>query len=253
MQRAITFDHNGLTLHGMEHIPASASASNPVAAAILYHSFTASKVEAHRMYVKLSRALEALQIATFRYDFSGSGESDGNFEDMTLSGELAEADAMLTQVRQDDRIDPHRISLVGLSMGGLVASLLAGDRPSDVEKLALLAPAGNLGQIVQAVAAQVGVDEQMRVFDHAGNLIGRPFADELIDLDAFERAKPFTGPVLLIHGSDDQTVPYVVSERYRDVSYTGNATLHRMEGAGHTFDKHVWEQEVIDTVSAFLS
>jgi uncharacterized protein len=252
MQQAITLQHNGLTLRGMEHVPDTASTENRVAAVILLHSFTASKVESHRMYVKLSRALEALGIASFRYDFSGSGESDGDFEEMTLSSELGEAHAILGQVQADKRIDPERISLLGLSMGGLVASLLAGDCPNDINKLALLAPAGNLGQIVQAVAEQVGINEEMRVFDHGGNLIGRPFADELADLDAFERAKTFGGSVLLIHGTEDMTVPYVVSERYQQVSYAGHSTLHPIEGAGHTFDKHTWEQEVIDTVLDFL-
>lgn len=252
MQKAITLQHNGFTLRGMEHVPDNASVENPVAAVVLLHSFTASKVESHRMYVKLSRGLEALGIASFRFDFSGSGESDGDFEEMTLSSELAEAHTILTQVQADERIDSSRISLLGLSMGGLVASLLAGDCPADIRKLALLAPAGNLGQIVQAVAAQQGIDEEMRVFDHGGNLIGRPFAEELATLDAFERAKPFGGPVLLIHGTEDMTVPYVVSERYQQVSYAGHSTLHPIAGAGHTFDKHTWEQEVIATVLDFL-
>lgn len=251
MQNAISLECNGRTLRGMEHMPA-VSSETPVPAVILFHSFTQSKVESHRMYVKLSRALEALHIASFRYDFSGSGESDGDFEEMTLSSELTEAHAILRQVQQDERINRNRISLVGLSMGGLVASLLAGEHPQDVQKLALLAPAGNIGQIVMAVAAQVGLDEQTRVFDHEGNLIGRPFADELAGLDAFAQAKPFSGPVLLVHGSKDETVPLVVSERYRDVSYDGHTTLHVVEGAGHTFNKHTWELDVVETVCNFL-
>ena len=91
-------------------------------------------------------------MASFRFDFLGSGESDGNFEEMTASKEIAEANTILNFVKKDPRIDPNQVSLLGLSMGGLVASVLAGDRPDDIRRLALLAPAGNMYEIIKDTA-----------------------------------------------------------------------------------------------------
>lgn len=253
MQQAVSLTVNGLTLRGMEHVPARAEVGSPLPAVILYHSFTQTKVEPHRMYVKLCRLLESSGIACFRYDFSGSGESDGNFEDMTVSGELAEAQAILSRVRMDERVDPTRVSLLGFSLGGLVASLLAGQQPDAVRKLVLIAPAGNLAEVVQMAMRQVGITPETRQFDLEGNLVGRPFAEELVGLNALERAKPFSGPVLLVHGSADETVPHTVSEAYRDMAYAGRATLHTIPGAGHTFSSHVWEEELLQTVCDFLN
>src|ERR1700737_4360766 len=79
MQRAIELVYNGMTLRGMEHIP-HASSNEKLPAVILFHGFTGNKLEPHRLFLKISRALEQLGFACFRFDFLGSGESDGNFE-----------------------------------------------------------------------------------------------------------------------------------------------------------------------------
>jgi pimeloyl-ACP methyl ester carboxylesterase len=142
VQKAIELVYRGQTLRGMEHVPEVSG--DKVPAVVLYHGFTGNKLEPHRMFLKISRALEESGVAAFRYDFLGSGESDGNFEEMTVSKEVAEAHAILDSVKQDPRIDPERVMLLGMSMGGLVASLVAGDRPADVAKLMLLCPAGDM-------------------------------------------------------------------------------------------------------------
>lgn len=250
MQRAVECIVRGQTLRGMEHVPEGVADKLP--AVILFHGFTGTKLEPHRMFLKISRALENLGIACFRFDFSGSGESDGNFEDMTLNTELEEASAILDWVRQDARIDVNRINLLGLSMGGLVASLVAGDRPQDIHRLALLAPAGNINELIAHAMATYGVDERTDVFDYAGNLIGRGFPESLQNIRVFERAKQFQGPVLLAHGTKDEAVPYQVSLKYQEVAYEGRAVLHILEGADHTFNTTPWEQAVITHIRDFF-
>jgi pimeloyl-ACP methyl ester carboxylesterase len=256
VQKAIELVVNGLTLRGMEHVPNGINA--PVPAAILFHGYTGTKVEPHRLFVKISRALEAMGIASFRFDFSGSGESDGDFEHMTLSGEVTEAHAILDMVRRDARIDASRVMLIGLSMGGLVASLVAGDRPEDVHKLVLLAPAGNTKSILYRMAEAQGITqvdsalEHITVFDDAGNVVGKEFLLELLRLDAYPRAASYQGPVLIIHGSDDPVVSVEASHTYQRESYHGRATLHIIQGADHTFNKHEWEAELIQTILDFV-
>ena len=204
------------------------------------------------MFLKLSRSLEDVGVASVRYDFSGSGESDGDFENVTLSGEVEEANVILDSVLEDPRIDRRRVSLLGLSMGGLVASLVAGHRLQDVHKLALLAPAGNMADIVLQTAKAVGADLSADYFDYAGNRVGRAFALDVIGLDVYLQAKHYDGPVLLLHGSQDAVVPAAVSEAYREKCYGDTATLKLIEGADHTFNHAAWEQTVITSVRDFL-
>ncbi len=252
MQNAITLVHNGMTLRGMEHIP-DAQSQQPVPAAILFHGFTGTKLEPHRMFLKISRALEHRGMASFRYDFSGSGESDGDFENMTLSGEVAEAHAILDSVRADPRVDASRVSLIGLSMGGLVASFVAAERPNDVHRLVLLAPAGSMPEYVRTMASHPDVDVSRGYFDHDGNLVGLAFAADIAAVDPFERAKAYTGNVLIVHGTGDETIPYQVSQTYKDRVYGDRAELRLLEGADHTFNKIEWEQEVIQSICSFLA
>lgn len=241
----------GLTLRGMEHVPTDVA--GPVPAAVFYHGFTGTKLEPHRFFLKACRALEKVGIASFRFDFLGSGESDGNFEDMTLHTELNEASAILDMVRQDPRIDAQHVFLVGLSMGGLVASLLAGDRPDDVQGLVLLAPAGNMPEIIHHAIAQQEVVEGQEIFDYDGDLVGKGFVQSLHNLAVYERAAGYLGPVLLVHGTKDEAVPFQVSHQYQQQAYGERAVLRILEGADHTFNSTPWEQEVIGSIRDFLT
>ncbi|OFW75164.1 MAG: alpha/beta hydrolase, partial [Alicyclobacillus sp. RIFOXYA1_FULL_53_8] len=241
----------GLTLRGMEHVPANAA--EPLPAAIFYHGFTSTKLEPHRFFLKACRALEELGIASFRFDFLGSGESDGNFEDMTLHTELNEAAAILDMVKQDPRIDAERVFLVGLSMGGLVASLLAGDRPDDVHGLVLLAPAGNMPEVILNAIAEQEVSEGQEVFDYDGDLVGKGFVHSLQNLAVYERAAGYLGPVLLVHGTKDEAVPYHVSHHYHERAYAERAVLRIVEDADHTFNSTPWERKVIASIRDFVT
>ncbi|KPV42966.1 alpha/beta hydrolase [Alicyclobacillus ferrooxydans] len=260
MQQAVTLNHNGLTLRGMAHVP-NGTEGTPVPAVILFHGFTGTKLEPHRIFLKISRALEAIGIASFRFDFAGSGESDGDFEDMTLAGEVSDAKAILEWVKDYPGVDANRVSLLGLSMGGLVASLVAGDRPDDVERLVLMAPAGTMYRLADEydrqlaagmAATRVRVEGKDIAGDHAGNLLGKAFIDGLRGFTPYDRAKAYNGPVLLIHGTKDEAVPYQVSHEYQENCYGDMAQLHIIEGADHTFNSYPWEQDVIGAITSFF-
>ncbi|WAH37665.1 alpha/beta hydrolase family protein [Alicyclobacillus dauci] len=252
MQRAITLTVEGLTLRGMEHVPERATES-PVPAVILFHGYTGTKLEPHRSFLKISRALETKGIASFRFDFAGSGESDGDFENMTASSEIRDAKAILQMVKRDPRIESDKVTLLGLSMGGFVAGITAGDLPNDVDKLILLAPAGNFRDLVQYKMSQAGIRSDDQIFDDGGNLVGRGLYEDVIQIDGFGRAKPFRGPVLLIHGTKDEAVPYSVSEKYASDVYGDRAILRLIDGADHTFNSHAWESQVIAHILDFMT
>ena len=67
--------------------------------------------------------LEAKGIASFRFDFLGSGESDLNFKDMTFKDELACARVILEEALKMENCT--EVYVLGHSMGGAVASELA--------------------------------------------------------------------------------------------------------------------------------
>ncbi|MDN5277382.1 MAG: uncharacterized protein PWR01_1347 [Clostridiales bacterium] len=253
MQKAVELHKNGMTLRGMLHKPEGVSEKLPMA--LIFHGFTGNKMEPHFIFVKLSRRLEQAGIASLRFDFLGSGESDGEFKDMTLSGELDDAEAILEYAKNLEFVDRGKIFAVGLSMGGAVASMLAGRHPQDIAALCLWAPAGNMGQLIQERIKQIqaaGVDiSSMEYFDLGGNLVGKAFVEDVQSLDIFNIAAPYDKRVLILHGDRDEAVPLKTSYRYLEI-YGDRAKLHVIQGADHTFNKWEWEQEVIEKTVEFL-
>ena len=140
--KAVEIESRNLTLRGC----CTSIILGKVPVVCIFHGFTGTKVEPHFIFVKLSRRLEKAGIASLRFDFGGSGESDGDFEDMTILTELEDAKAILDYAKSLPFADAERIGVVGLSMGGTVASLLAGERKEDVAALCLWAPAGDMGE-----------------------------------------------------------------------------------------------------------
>ena len=253
MQKAVEIQRNGMILRGMMHTPDEFTEKIPMA--LVFHGFTGNKMEPHFIFVKLSRMLEKAGIASLRFDFLGSGESDGEFKDMTLSGELKDAEAILQYAKSLDFVDQNKIFAVGLSMGGAVASMLAGLHPLDIAALCLWAPAGNIGELVQNTVREMeaaGVDVGgMKYYDFSGNLVGKDFVEDVISLDVFKTASSYDKQVLIFHGDKDDSVPLETSYRYMDI-YGDKARLNVIKDADHTFNKYEWEQEVIKGTVEFL-
>lgn len=252
MQKAIELNVNGRILRGMFHRPAEPI---PCPVAVIYHGFTGQRMEPHFIFVKLSRALAAAGLASVRCDFGGSGESDGEFEEMTFSGEVAEAKAILAYARALPFADPSRVFLVGLSMGGAIASVVAGDEPDRVRAIALWAAAGNMPELMalrQTTEAKAAMTAAGRL-DIGGHWLGAGFLEDILGWDIYARAAGFRGRALLLHGDGDQTVPLAASERYLEI-YGDRAELRVIPGADHTFNRKDWEDEVIRrTVDFFRS
>lgn len=128
-------NRQGKLLRGMVHRPArprswgwdprKAKGPARVPGVVFFHGFTGDRMEAHWIFVKCARALANAGIASLRFDFYGSGESEGEFREVTLEGELADGEEAIKFFRRQKDIDPKRVGLVGLSLGGTVAACLA--------------------------------------------------------------------------------------------------------------------------------
>jgi uncharacterized protein len=257
MQKAVEVESRGLVLRGMLHKPGNINKKLPMVC--IYHGFGGNKTESHFIFVKLSRLLEKEGIASIRFDFGGSGESDGNFIDMTISKELEDAKAILTYAKNLDFVKPDSIGVVGFSLGGTISSMLAGDCIDDIKALCLWAPGGSIDWIVNKIsydlikkARKIGFIDKNEIETGTGGLaLGIGFVKEFSMLDVYDRSSKYSKNVLIIHGGKDEVVLLGSSERYLNI-YDKNARLHIIKEANHTFSRLDWEKEVLDNTIIFF-
>ena len=81
--------------------------------------------------------------------------------------------------------------------------------------------------------------------------IGREYILTTQELDIYGTAKAYTGPVRLIHGSNDTIVPMSCSERFVE-TYTQDAELVVVEGENHMITRRL-KGVVSHAVSFFAS
>ncbi len=242
VEEMITFTNAGQRLYGMLHRP---DGVGPFPAVAMLHGFTGDRFEPHRLFVKTARDLAAHGIAALRFDFRGSGESEGDFEDVTVSGEVSDARAALDFLAAHPAVDADRLGLLGISLGGCVAALVAGD-DDRVKALVLWSAVGHLLEVLTALAPPGAAEQMQRQgwVDLGGWKLGMGFIRELPDLDPLGAAARYSGPALILHGDADESVP--VSEAHAYARRMGQrAQVRIIPGADHTYNRLDWEAEVI--------
>lgn len=247
MQKHVELKRDGFTLRGMIHIPEGCSGKVP--GVVIYHGFTGNKMEPHFIFVKLSRALEKAGIASARFDFYGSGESDGDFSEMTPDTELKDAKAILDYFRAEDFIDNSRVGICGLSMGGYIGGITAGDNRDLVKAMCLWAPAGMMREGFKK-CVEKGTKIGENLFDMGGNVVSYAAYESAKRIDPFKRTAAFDKESCIIHGTMDQSVPYEIGLKYKDI--LKKVEFHTIEGADHTFNSYNWEKTAIETTVEFF-
>jgi len=85
----VTFLNKGEKIIGALHVPER----TPASAIIFCHGFTGNRIESRRLFVHAARELCRRGFIALRFDFRGSGESEGLFESMTISEEIGDLTA----------------------------------------------------------------------------------------------------------------------------------------------------------------
>jgi uncharacterized protein len=120
---------------GVYHAPEADRAKR--AGVVLCHPLGHEYLRAHRAFRNLAVALAAQGLHVLRFDYSGSGDSAGDDEDVTIEQCLADLDAAIEELKDTSGI--AKVSLVGLRLGATFAAM-AACRRSDVERLVLWDP-----------------------------------------------------------------------------------------------------------------
>jgi len=248
----VIFKNEDMQIVGMLHKPNSGKKPPSV---VFYHGCTGSKTDANWLFVKLARALAETGIMVLRFDFRCSGESEGNFENMTLSGEISDGFKSIEYLISECGADPGRIGVLGLSMGGVVGAVVAGLLGERIKSCVLMNPVGRPLADISAIAFSRNVNVTTFPVEWNSFLFGRDFFDDIKKINPLEVIKKAVCPVLIVNGSNDQSVLPVRSKEYVETvnNNGGTAELFVVEDADHVFSSVKWEREVIEKVSDWFS
>ena len=194
---------------------------------------------------------EARGLAMLRFDYSGTGSSQGRFEDGTLELWLGEAQALI------DALTDGPLILVGSSMGGWIAFHLALARPERVAALVGVAAAPDFTDWGYT-------DEQKAALARDGRLeLANPYGEEpqLTTLGFWrsgERLRLLGGeiavecPVRLVHGDADEDVPLGIAVRLKDAVRSADVQLLVVKGGGHRLSAPHEIDAILRTVDGLI-
>jgi uncharacterized protein len=250
METLVEFpNRRGKRLRGMIHRP-GASAGRRAPGVVFFHGFTGDRMESHWIFVKCARALAQAGLAALCFDFYGSGESEGEFREMTLPGEIADAKSAIEFFRKQKGIEGGRLGLCGLSMGGAVAASVAAWSGARALVLwsALAHPQGlrRLGE-VNTRPLPNGARE------YNGHEISKRFLETAEKVRPLEAIRRFKAPTLMIHPEKDEHLPLHNVEDYFRASGAEVKQKVIIPGADHTYTSVAWEREVIARTAGWFS
>jgi putative redox protein len=192
---------SGQTLAGRLDLPPN---GKPRAYALYAHCFTCGKDV--RAAVNIGRALAREGIALLRFDFTGLGESQGDFADTTFSGNVADLKAAARFLAEN--YEAPKI-LVGHSLGGTAVLEAAADIPSSVAVATIGAPSDpeHVARLLGPARETIEEEGEAEV-----TLVGRKFRFKKAFLDDI-KMRPWAAnlrsmrkALLVFHSPADKTV-----------------------------------------------
>lgn len=225
----ITFiGSNGHELTGVLHRPPQRATGS----VLMAHCFSCSK-DLHTM-TRLANALSDAGLAAFRFDFTGLGDSGGDFAKKTLSGNVTDVVRAATTLVE---MGFGPCGLLGHSLGG-AAVLLASQKLKTVRSVVTIAAPADANHVRHLFAD--GEDEILANGVADVSIGGRVFSLEAAFLhdiethDVLDAVRGLERPYMVLHAEDDTTVPMTDAERLYEAA-AGEKKLTRMATGGHLF------------------
>jgi len=247
LQEQIQFSNlSGEKLAGTFHVPSDNSRHG----IILGHCFTCSR---HTKILRdLSLALVDVGFKVLRFDFSGNGQSEGNFSESSYSKQV---DDIKTAASFMSAQDVSWIGVAGHSMGAMVA-LLAASQMDSIKAICTLAAKASPLQSFHFLS-----QDQIQELQKTGrvNFISRGRNLELTEAFFADAAKydlssimpSLLQPLMVVHGDMDEIIP--VENAYKLQQYKrSNTELAIISGADHMFSQDEHRQEVAQRVSQWF-
>lgn len=192
-------------------------------------------------YAEYAENLARQGYVVYRFDFYGGSQASKSggtdMLHMSVLTEKADLEAVINQLSKEKFVTGDQVTLLGASQGGVVSTLYAADNPERIHKLALVFPAFVLFDDVAQTYARLGVksvNDLPEVITHRNAQLGSIYLKDALSIDIETEMKRVKAPVMLIHGTADEVVPYDYS--LQALKLFSDSQLVTVEGGGHWID-----------------
>ncbi len=284
-RRRITVQSEGVELVGDLRLPATGP-GHRWPAVVLTGPFTGVKEQVTGTYAEL---LRAAGFVTLAFDHRGFGESGGRRQHEDSQGKLADLRAAVSVLGAQAEVDPARIGLAGICLGGgyairaaaadprikAVAGIAGGyNSPAQMiqamgiggYRAALSAALDRYDKLLPAVApgggeAAMGGDEPYAYYGtprsrspHWRNEVTRGSLHSLMTFDALSAADLLAGtPLLVVHGERDAYCSPALAQAVYDRK-PGDKEILWLDASLHTdlYDNRPYVSQAVAATAAFL-
>ncbi|GIQ69530.1 alpha/beta fold hydrolase [Xylanibacillus composti] len=259
MEKQVTIQSEMHPLAATLHYPTRAKDSESCLrypAVVICHGFVGSRIGVNRLFVKTARALASRGYLVARFDYSGCGESEGEYGSSRFEDFVSQTRHVLDYVCDMDCVDIRRITLLGHSLGGAIA-LFTAVQDRRVSKLALWSAVGHPFRDIVQITGIETYDHAVKEgeADYLGYSFQGRFFASLSEHQPFKIANQFQGDVLLIHGTSDEVIPTDYAFLYQKLFWMRNGWECEKEiifQADHTYSTGEHAMQAIDKTADWL-
>jgi putative redox protein len=199
--RAKFFSKKGEALSARITLPDN---EQPLSFALIAHCFTCNKN--FNSVRNISKALAASGFGVLGFDFTGLGNSKGNFEDTNFSTTV---DDVLSAANYLEKTYLAPTLIIGHSFGGPAAIYAASKLPF-IRAVATVAAPAEVEHVKHLLENEIDVIEEEGKADVTlGGVpltIKKQFLDDLTKHDVLEVVRELKKPILIMHSPQDTTV-----------------------------------------------
>jgi pimeloyl-ACP methyl ester carboxylesterase len=194
---------------------------------------------------------ESRGLGMLRFDYSGTGLSEGEFEEGKLGGWLDEALHLL------DTLIDGPVVLVGSSMGGWIALLMAKQRPNRIAALIGIAAAPDFtdwgfSDREKRMLREEGRLEQPNAYGPEPQVTTLGFWESGEALRLLHQPIAVECPVRLVHGDADMDVPVSVAVKTMRQLRSADVQLLVLKGGDHRLSAPQQIDAILGTVAGVL-
>jgi hypothetical protein len=221
---------------------------------VLCHGFLTSKDSSTNL--ELTRLLNRANIATFRFDFYGHGESSGTTSQITPTEAVDNLENAIKFVYENFSF--AELGVCGSSFGGFI-SIIVASRDERIRRLALKSPVFNYYDALEILFGKEGLRRWKEmgfiIFEDASGgafRVGYDFYEDLKNFDTSKLSEKIKASTLIVHGTNDQLIPLPQSKNlYQHLR--SEKRLEVVEGADHHYSDPSHWSLMVQLISDWLT